>query len=209
MRLILASTSPRRREILALLGIPFDVIPPEFDERISSHRSIEDEVIDFAVGKAESVARHHPNSIVIGSDTMIFLDGDKIGKPTDSADAARMLRSLSGKTHRIHTSVAILDDTGGPGLRMVERVSVDMLPYTEGETERYLDCNESLDKAGAYSIQGEGRNLIAAIQGDYLAAVGMPLRPVAEYLKSRRVAFDCDVDKIYNDKAFLNWRNFL
>jgi len=209
MRLILASTSPRRRKILALLGIPFDVIPPEFDERISSHRSIEDEVLDFAVGKAESVARHHTNSIVIGSDTMIFHESEKIGKPMDRADAARMLRLLSGKTHRIHTSVAILDNMGGPGLRMVERVSVNMLPYTEGEIERYLACNESLDKAGAYSIQGQGRNLIAAIQGDYLAAVGMPLRPVAEYLKNRRVAFDCDVDKIYNDKTFLNWGNFL
>ena len=207
MRLILASTSPRRREILALLGVPFDVIPPEFDERISSHRSIEDEVIDFAVGKAESVARHHPNSIVIGSDTMIFLDGDKIGKPMDRADAARMLRLLSGKTHRIHTSVAILDDTGGPGLRMVERVSVDMLPYTEGEIERYLACNESLDKAGAYSIQGEGRNLIAAIQGDYLAAVGMPLRPIAAYLKSRGLPFEYDVERLYQEKTFMNWRS--
>jgi len=209
MRLILASTSPRRQEILTLLGIPFDVVPPEFDERISSHRSIEDEVLEFAVGKAQSVANHHPNSIVIGSDTMIFLDGDKIGKPTDRADAARMLRLLSGKTHRILTSVAILDDSGGLGLRTVEKVLVDMLPYTEGEIERYLARNESLDKAGAYSIQGEGRNLIAAIQGDYLAAVGMPLRLIAAYLKRRGLAFDCDVDKIYNDKAFLNWRDFL
>jgi len=209
MRLILASTSPRRREILALLGIPFEVIAPQFDERISAQIAIEDEVLKFAVGKAQSVAIHYPDSIVIGSDTMIFLDGDKIGKPTDRADAARMLRLLSGKTHRIHTSVAILDDMGGPGLRMVERVSVDMLPYTEGEIERYLARNESFDKAGAYSIQGQGRKLIASIEGDFLAAVGMPLRPVAEYLKSRRVAFDCDVDKIYNDKALLNWRDFL
>ena len=209
MRLILASTSPRRREILALLGIPFEVIAPQFDERISAQIAIEDEVLKFAVGKAQSVAIHYPDSIVIGSDTMIFLDGDKIGKPTDRADAARMLRLLSGKTHRIHTSVAILDDTGGPGLRMVERVSVDMLPYTEGEIERYLDCNESLDKAGAYSIQGQGCNLIAAIQGDYLGAVGMPLRPVAEYLKSRHMTFDCDVDKFYNDKVFLKWHNFI
>ena len=209
MRLILASTSPRRLEILALLGIPFEVIAPQFDERISAQIAIEDEVLKFAVGKAQSVAIHYPDSIVIGSDTMIFLDGDKIGKPTDRADAARMLRLLSGKTHRIHTSVAILDDMGGPGLRMVERVSVDMLPYTEGEIERYLACNESLDKAGAYSIQGQGCNLIAAIQGDYLGAVGMPLRPVAEYLKSRHMTFDCDVDKFYNDKVFMKWRNFI
>lgn len=209
MGLILASTSPRRREILALLGIPFDVISPDFDERISPHKSIEEEVLEFAIGKAQSVGNQYPGNIVIGSDTMILVDGDKIGKPTDRADAARMLRLLSGKTHRIYTSVAILDDSGGPGLRTIEEVLVDMLPFTQAGIEGYLSCNESLDKAGAYSIQGQGCNLIAAIQGDYLAAVGMPLRPVAEYLKSRHMTVDCDVDKIYNDKVFLKWRNFI
>ncbi len=109
MRLILASTSPRRREILSLLGLPFDAIAPEFDETVSAHLSIEDEVLDFAVGKARSVAVHHPDAIVIGSDTMIFLDGAKIGKPLDLADAKRILRLLSGRTHLIYTSVAIID----------------------------------------------------------------------------------------------------
>ncbi|HET9917572.1 MAG TPA: Maf family protein, partial [Candidatus Binatia bacterium] len=99
MRLILASTSPRRREILALLGLPFEVIAPDFTETVSSHLSIEDEVLDFAVGKARSVALHHPEAIVIGSDTMIFLDGAKIGKPESAADAKRILQLLSGKTH--------------------------------------------------------------------------------------------------------------
>jgi septum formation protein len=207
MRLILASTSPRRREILALLGTPFEVIGPAFEERISPHLSIEDEVIDFAAGKAQSVARKYPNSVVIGSDTMIAVDGQKIGKPADRTDGARMLRLLSGKTHQILTSVAILDDTGGPGLRTVERVRIDMLPYTDAEVLRYLECNESLDKAGAYSIQGEGRKLIEAIRGDYLAAIGMPLRPIADYLKTRGVALPCDVDRIYRDRDFLNWRS--
>ena len=208
MRLILASSSPRRREILALLGIPFEVSEPEFEESISPHRPIEDEVIGFAVGKAQSVTKRHPNSVIIGSDTMIAVAGQKIGKPADRADAARMLRLLSGKTHQILTSVAILDGTGGPGLRVVENVWVDMLPYTEREVQRYLKCNESLDKAGAYSIQGEGRKLIGAIHGDYLAAVGMPLRPIADYLKTQGTAFPCDVDRIYRDRSFLNWRSF-
>lgn len=208
MRIILASTSPRRREILALLGLPFEVIAPEFDELPSSHRRVEDEVLDFAVGKAASVARDHPQSIVIGSDTMILINGQKIGKPSGIVEAEEILRSLSGKTHRILTSVAILDGLGGPGRRIVEEVSVKMREYSKTEIEQYLSCNESLDKAGAYSIQGEGRGLIESIHGDYLAAVGLPLRPIAGYLKSRGLSVPLNVEKLYSDKSFLNWRSF-
>lgn len=183
MRLILASTSPRRREILGLLGRPFEVIAPEFDERISTHLSIGEEVLQFAVGKARSVAAKHPESIVIGSDTMIQLDGEKIGKPLDAADARRILRLLSGKAHKIYTSVAIIDGIGGPGLRRIETVVLKMRELSADEIESYVATGESLDKAGAYSIQGQGRHLIAAMEGDYLAAVGMPLKPIAGYLK--------------------------
>lgn len=183
MRLILASTSPRRREILGLLGRPFEVIAPEFDERISTHLSIGEEVLQFAVGKARSVAAKHPESIVIGSDTMIQLDGEKIGKPLDAADARRILRLLSGKAHKIYTSVAIIDGIGGPGLTRIETVVLKMRELSADEIESYVATGESLDKAGAYSIQGQGRHLIAAMEGDYLAAVGMPLKPVAGYLK--------------------------
>jgi septum formation protein len=208
MRLILASTSPRRREILALLGLPFEVIAPDFAETVSSHLSIEDEVLDFAVGKARSVACRHPEALVIGSDTMIFLDGAKIGKPTDRTDAKRILRSLSGKTHVIYTSVAILDSCGGEGLQMMAKVSVDMLRYDDNAIDRYLSCNESMDKAGAYSIQGEGSKLIAAIDGDFLAAVGMPLRPIGEYLQRRHIKLPVDFEELYAAKCFLNWRQF-
>jgi septum formation protein len=208
MRLILASSSPRRREILALLGFPFEVIPPDFDEAAARGRPIEEEVLEFGVAKAASVARNNRASIIIGSDTMILLCGAKIGKPLDRADAKRILYLLSGKTHRIFTSVAIVDGLGGPGLRMVEKVSVKMRNYSEGEIERYLDRNESLDKAGAYSIQGEGRALIESIRGDYLAAVGLPLKPIAEYLRRRGVWLPLDVEKLYADKSFRNWRSF-
>lgn len=188
MRLILASTSPRRREILGLLGRPFEVIAPEFDERISTHLSIGEEVLQFAVGKARSVAAKHPESIVIGSDTMIQLDGEKIGKPLDAADARRILRLLSGKAHKIYTSVAIIDGIGGPGLTRIETVVLKMRELSADEIESYVATGESLDKAGAYSIQGQGRNLIAAMEGDYLAAVGMPLKPIAGYLKNLEYA---------------------
>jgi septum formation protein len=208
MRLILASTSSRRREILALLGLPFDVIAPEFDEQPLSERAVEHEVLNFALGKAQSVARQHPDSIVIGSDTMIRIDSTKIGKPKGIADAKRILRLLSGKTHRIFTAVAILDGLGGPGLGIVDDVTVKMHNYSHEEIQRYLLVNESLDKAGGYSIQGKGRALIESISGDYLTAVGLPLKPVADYLRSRGVQGLTNVDKLYSDRSFLNWKSF-
>jgi septum formation protein len=208
MRLILASTSPRRREILALLGLPFEVIPPSFDEIALPNRPVEDEVLAFALGKAESVASDNPESIVIGSDTMILLNTKKIGKPDGIADAKQILSALSGKTHRILTSVAIFDGLGGPGLRIVDDVSVLMRDYSDKEIEHYLSCSESLDKAGAYSIQGEGRALIESIHGDYLTAVGLPLKPIADYLRSRGISFPLNVKKLYSDKSFLNWWSF-
>jgi len=208
MRLILASSSPRRKEILGLLGIEFEVVEPQFDETLIADRPARDEVLDFALGKARSVAREKPESIVIASDTLILLNGIKIGKPEDVDDAKRILRALAGKTHRIFTSVALLDGTGGPGLRIVEEVSVKMRAFTDAEIERYLSFNESLDKAGAYSIQGEGRALIESIRGDYLAAVGLPLKPIAGYLASRGISFPLNVEKLYAEKSFRNWREF-
>jgi septum formation protein len=208
MRLILASTSPRRREILALLGLPFEVIQPAFEEAISSQRSIEEEVIEFAAGKAESVARQNPQAIVVGSDTMISLDGAKNGKPRDLSDARAMLCKLAGRTHLIYTSVAIIDGLGGAGLKVIEKVTVKMRGFSEAEVEDYLACGESLDKAGAYSLQGEGRQLIASIDGDYLAAVGLPLKAIAEYLKDRGIALPLNVDGLYANKSFLNWQSF-
>jgi septum formation protein len=208
MRLILASTSPRRREILALLGLPFDVIQPDFEETLSSQRGIQEEVIEFAFGKAESVARNNPQAMVIGSDTMISLDEAKIGKPRDLSDARAMLCKLAGRTHYIYTSVAIIDGSGGPGLRALEKVTVLMRDFSDAEVEAYLACGESLDKAGAYSIQGEGRQLIASIEGDYLAAVGLPLKAIADYLKDRGIAVALNVDSLYENKSFLNWHSF-
>ena len=205
--MILASSSPRRREILALLGLPFEVIAPPFEEISARHRSIEEEVLEFAVEKAGSVAAEQRQCIVIGSDTMIGLDGEKFGKPASVDDAKRMLRAFSAKVHCIYTSVAIADGCGGPGLGIVERVTVKMRAFSDTEVESYLACGESLDKAGAYSIQGEGSRLIEYIEGDYLAAVGMPLRPIARYLQERGISFPLDVEKFYAEKSFLNWRS--
>lgn len=207
MDIILASSSPRRREILDLLRLPFQVIAPEFDERPLPDRPIREEVFDFALGKARSIARDHPESVVIGSDTMILLDGQKIGKPRGAEEAIAMLRALSGKTHRIYTAVAIINGAGPDDLTM-EEVSVAMRGYSEQEIESYFALGESLDKAGAYSIQGGGRDLIRSIEGDYLAAVGLPLRPITDYLKKRGVVLPVDIDQLYADKPFANWRSF-
>lgn len=208
MRLILASSSPRRTEIFALLGLAFETIAPEFEETISLDRSAKEEVLEFALGKAQSVAAKYPDSVVVGSDTMILIDGEKLGKPSGIDNARQMLRTLSGKTHRIFTSVVILDGGGGPGLRTVEEVSVKMLPFTSEEIERYLSSNESLDKAGAYSIQGAGGALIESIEGDYLAAVGLPLKSIAAYLIAHGIRVPIDVEKLYAEKSFRNWRIF-
>lgn len=208
MRLILASTSPRRREILALLGLPFEVIEPCFEERVSAHLSVEEEVLAFAFGKAQSVAVSHRDAIVIGGDTMIVLEGEKMGKPSDLDDARRMLRTLAGKCHQIYTGVAVIDGANAGASRMVARVDVRMRQVSDNEVIDYLASNESLDKAGAYSIQGKGERLIESIHGDYLAAVGMPLKPIADYLTRRGIILPLDVDQLYARKSCFNWNMF-
>jgi septum formation protein len=188
--------------------VPFETLDPPFEEIVSETRPIAHEVLDFAAGKALSVAAAHHGAVVIGSDTMISVSGKKLGKPKDLADAKRMLRELGGKSHTIYTAVAIVDGTGGPGLRVVEEVRVRMRRYSDEEIDDYLDSGESFDKAGAYSIQGEGSRLIESIDGDYLAAVGLPLRPIATYLKSRRIDISVDVDALYRERTYRNWIRF-
>jgi septum formation protein len=195
-------------EIHALHPFPIDVIAPEFDEAGARHRPLRDEVLEFAFGKAQSVGQRYPESIVIGSDTMILLNKMKIGKPAGVEQARKILRALSGRTHRIHTGVAIIDGFGGRGLQTVAEIEVKMRGYSDTDIDRYLARGESLDKAGAYSIQGEGRGLIESIHGDYLAAVGLPLRPIADYLKNRGMHMPVDIDEIYGRRSFLNWQSF-
>lgn len=205
MRIVLASSSPRRREILSLLGLPFEVVHPQFEEVSSDSMHPEEEALAFSLGKAQSVPVHE-DSILIGSDTLIASEGEKLGKPVDLSDAARMLAQLSGRRHDILTGVAIM----GPGdqefFSHVERVQVEMLPYSDQAIADYLRMGESLDKAGAYSIQGRGSKLIAGIRGDYLAAVGLPLRTVASHLESLGMRLPVDVEELYRKREFRNWR---
>ena len=205
MRIILASTSPRRRDILALLGVPFDVRDPDFRETTRDDLTPEAEALELALGKARSIAGGEPDALVVGGDTLIALDGEKIGKPEDPDDAASILRRLSGRAHRILTGVAFIDNVAGRESSHLECVEVRMRCSTDAEIADYLAHGESMDKAGAYSIQGEGHRLIESLSGDYLAAVGLPLRPVAEYLRSAGVEVPEDVERLYREKSLWTW----
>jgi septum formation protein len=208
MPMILASTSPRRRELLALLGIPFNVKNPSFDERLEANRPATQQVISFAQGKAQSVARQESEAIVLGSDTVIELDHDVIGKPVDLTDARAMLRRLAGRDHRVHTAVAVVCSARVIDMVALSTTVVRMKPFDELAHERYLAIGESFGKAGAYSIQGVGGSLIDSIDGDFPNVVGLPLRLVAQLLRQIDVSVPVDLDELYAIKPYTNWARF-
>ena len=162
----------------------------------------------FAEGKARSCAARFPGSVILGSDTLIALDGEVMGKPSGLADARSMLLRLRGRVHAIHTAVALLRQSDAIQDAAVETVLVWMRPFDETELEAYLHTGESLGKAGAYSIQGVGGRFIERIEGDYTAAVGLPLRLVAGLLRKRGATLPIDVEQLYRDKPYPNWAVF-
>lgn len=170
-RVILASASPRRRELLTLIGIPHEVRPADIDE---THRGGEP-----PAAYAERLAREKacavdaPDAVTIGSDTIVVVDGDILGKPRDRAHAVEMLRRLSGRSHIVMTGVAIRwNDRIASG---VEQVGVTFRSLTADEIERYVDTGEPMDKAGAYGIQGYGATIVERVDGDYFAVMGLAL----------------------------------
>jgi septum formation protein len=208
MSLILASTSPRRRELLALLGIPFNVKYPFFEERIMPSRTVIEQVQGFAHGKAQSVARQEPEAMVLGSDTVIEVDQDWLGKPANLLEARVMLRRLAGRDHHVHTAVSLACLARGIDVVALSTAVVRMKMFNERVHERYLATGESLGKAGAYSIQGEGGNLIDSIIGDFPTVVGLPLRLVATLLAQAGVNVPVDLDELYTRKPYPNWTSF-
>lgn len=208
MSLILASTSPRRRELLALLGIPFDVRHPSFEERLVANLPAIAQVQSFARGKAGLVARQESEAIVLGSDTVIELDHDVLGKPADVADARIMLRRLAGRDHLVHTAVALVCSVRAIDIVALSTAVVRMKPFDERMHERYLATKESLGKAGAYSVQGEGGDLVGSIRGDFTAVVGLPLRLVSQLLVQAGVKVAVNLDELYAAKPFAGWCRF-
>jgi septum formation protein len=159
----LASGSPRRRELLALLGVQFEVAPADVDERAAPRP---------ALAKARAVAP--PGEVTLAADTMIELDGERIGKPADAADAVAMLERLAGREHLVRTEVAIVN-AAGRALHFGVRSTVTMVPADDRAIRAYVASGEPLDRAGAYAIQGGGAALVAAYAGCYANIVGLPL----------------------------------
>lgn len=173
MKIVLASNSPRRRELLTLAGIEYTVIPSECDEILPEKISPAEAVEELARQKADDVFRRNPDKLIIAADTVVALGNTILGKPKDEVDAFNMLTSLSGKTHTVFTGVCIMtkDKTD------IFHCSTDVVFYdlTEKEIKDYIATKEPMDKAGAYGIQGKGSLLVKCINGDYFNVVGLPL----------------------------------
>lgn len=173
MDIILASKSPRRSELLTMLGLEFKVIPAKSEEKCSDDMAPGDMVMTIAAGKAREIAGQYPDSLVIGADTLVYLDGKAMGKPSDKADATRMLRKLSERVHQVYTGVAVI--CNGEEKTAFEKTDVEFRHLTEREIEWYIETGEPMDKAGAYGIQGRGAVFIPGIKGDYFNVMGLPL----------------------------------
>ena len=166
-----------------------------------------DEAVYWAVEKARKVHRLYTDAIVISSDTVIDLEDKTIGKPVNQDDAVRILSRLVGRTHTVVTAVAVAFPDGKERIA-VEATKVGMRQASREVLIQYAATGEPLDKAGAYSLQGEGRSLIESIEGDYLSAVGLPLRAVAGLLREAGIRTEIDVEAIYRRRNIMNWQSY-
>lgn len=186
-KIILASASPRRRELLGQIGLEFEVIPGKGEEIIT--KQVPSEVVEeLSFQKAMEVADQVCDAIVIGADTVVCQNGQIMGKPTDREDATRMLGNLQGNTHSVYTGVTVLikDATGKiiASHTFSRKTKVHVNPMTEQEIQRYIDTGEPMDKAGGYGIQGAFAAWVESIEGDYNNVVGLPVSALWEVLKT-------------------------
>ncbi len=181
-RLVLASASPRRSELLHMLGADFKVIPSEIEEDSDPTVPVGELVERNALEKASDVARRTKTGLVIGADTVVALDGKVYGKPLDIDDARRMLSTLAGRTHRVFSGVAVVRAEDGEQRTAYAVTEVTFRPLSDAQIDRYFDMIEPLDKAGAYAIQGAGGVIIEKISGCYYNVVGLPLTVLDELL---------------------------
>ncbi|WP_428909273.1 Maf family protein [Niallia sp. Krafla_26] len=179
--LILASSSPRRKELLENLQLTFQTVSSDVDENYDPNWSPDEIVMELAYRKAQAVALKYPSSFVIGSDTIVVNDGVILGKPQNREDAFSMLNSLSGKTHSVFTGVSIV--TPNDKIKFYEKSDVEFWELSIEEINQYLDTGEPFDKAGAYGIQGFGSLLVKKMAGDYFAVVGLPVSRTIRELK--------------------------
>ncbi|MBE3071750.1 MAG: septum formation protein Maf [Acidobacteria bacterium] len=181
MRLLLASASPRRADLLASAGFVFGIEPVEIDERPLPGEDPSACALRLAGEKAAAAARRHPDAVVVGADTIVVIDGLILGKPSDDGQAGEMLGRLSGRCHEVITGVSI--HAGGRDVSAVERTLVWFLPMTAAEIAWYVESGEPRDKAGAYAVQGLASRFIDRIEGSYSNIVGLPVARVYQLLR--------------------------
>lgn len=186
--LILASQSPRRQEILTLAGFEFSVCPADAEWAPEGLAPF-DRVRELARSKAAQVAKDHPNSIVLGSDTMVVQGENALGKPRDEEDAVRMLMSLQGHSHEVMTGVWVIEtDAAGNTVKedgFTDVTAVDFWAFSEDEAREYVATGEPMDKAGSYGIQGRGMRLVKGINGDFFTVMGLPGGRLVRFIASR------------------------
>ncbi len=173
--LILASSSPRRRELLATVGIPFKVVPSKIEEKTNNMREFEKLATEMAKQKAQEVYNRLRDGWILGADTIVIIDGKIFGKPKDHEDAEYMLKTLSGREHTVITGFCIVNPLGGISHTEAVKSKVFIRELTSDEIKAYLSTKEPFDKAGAYAVQGIGAFMIKAIIGSYTNVVGLPL----------------------------------
>ncbi len=183
-RLILASASPRRSQLLHGIGLDFEVIPSNVVEEEVNGADPADLVMRLAYAKAADVAGGIDHGLVIGADTIVVADGHVLGKPVDRDDAIRMLHKLSGKEHQVYSGVSVIDAGSGNSATEYEMTNVKFRTVSDEKIARYVDTGEPMGKAGAYAIQGIGGLLVESIRGDYNCVVGLPLGRLALMLES-------------------------
>ncbi|WP_456278115.1 Maf family protein [Bacillus sp. AK128] len=185
--LILASSSPRRKELLTTLGLSFDVLSSSIEEIVDPSATPEETVLSLAQEKAMDVAKQYPSAYVIGADTIVVKDLKILGKPKNKEDAIDTLRMLSGSTHSVLTGVAIVYN-GNPTSFFV-KTEVTFWPLSQEEIDRYIESGEPFDKAGSYGIQGLGSLFVKEIQGDYFSVVGLPISTLKRELVKLGITF--------------------
>jgi septum formation protein len=181
MMLILASASPRRRDLLTQAGLRFDILPAAIDETLHPNETPAAYVQRLALEKALAIHTLHPKATVLGADTTVVSEQQILNKPTDLADAERMLRQLSNRVHQVHTGIAVITPTSQHS--HVETTSVFFSAIPDDELAHYLATGDSLDKAGAYGIQGYAARWIPRIEGDFFNVMGLPIAAVSRLLR--------------------------
>ncbi|HEY9227749.1 MAG TPA: nucleoside triphosphate pyrophosphatase [Gemmatimonadaceae bacterium] len=185
-KVILASASPRRRELLGLVGIDYEVRPANIDESYLPGETPREHAERLAREKAAAIDA--PDAVTIGSDTIVVVDGDVLGKPRDRAHAREMLRRLSGRSHTVMTGVAVR--WRGPVVSGLEEVRVTFRALSDAEIDRYIATGEPMDKAGAYGIQGYGATIVDRVEGDYFAVMGLALNLLVRLLKTSGLRYE-------------------